>query len=90
MGKSDYRSRAPCAYFHRFHLLCDFPGAGFPKLKADMDALPRYVVINARAASARCELPSHWAVVNAALDASYRLAATATGAADAYELYERR
>jgi Dolichyl-phosphate-mannose-protein mannosyltransferase len=80
----------PSAYFHRFHLLCDFPGAGLPKLKADMDALPRYVVINARAISARCELPSHWAVVNGALDASYRLAATATGAADAYKIYERR
>jgi Dolichyl-phosphate-mannose-protein mannosyltransferase len=80
----------PSAYFHRFHLLCDFPGAGLPKLRADMDALPRYVVINARGISARCELPSHWAVVNAALDASYRLAATATGAADAYKLYERR
>jgi hypothetical protein len=80
----------PSAYFHRFHLLCDFPGAGLPKLKADMDALPRYVVINAGATSARCELPSHWAVVNAALDASYRLAATATGAADAYKVYERR
>jgi hypothetical protein len=49
-----------------------------------------YVVINARAISARCELPSHWAVVNAALDASYRLAAPATGGADAYKLYERR
>ena len=80
----------PSAYFHRFHLLCDFPGAGLPKLKADMDALPRYVVIDARAPSARCELPSHWAVVNAALDASYRLAATATGTADAYRVYERR
>jgi 4-amino-4-deoxy-L-arabinose transferase-like glycosyltransferase len=80
----------PSAYFHRFHLLCDFPGAGLPKLKADMDALPRYVVINEGATSSRCELPSHWAVVNAALDASYRLAATATGAADAYKVYERR
>jgi hypothetical protein len=80
----------PSAYFHRFHLLCDFPGAGLPKLKEDMDALPRYVVINARAMSARCELPSHWAVVNAVLGASYRLAATATGSTDAYKVYERR
>jgi hypothetical protein len=24
----------PSAYFHRFHLLCDFPGDGLPKLRA--------------------------------------------------------
>ena len=57
----------PGPYFAWFHLICDFPGAGFEKLQDVMASRPRYVVVSETAKPLRCEQASHWSLVRNAL-----------------------
>ncbi len=79
----------PTPYFHWFHTLCDFPGAGRSRLAETMAAQPRYVVVADPSKRFSCEQDSNWVVVNDTLRSSYRLLDRAQGAFDSYFVYER-
>jgi Glycosyltransferase family 87 len=80
----------PGPYFAWFHLLCDFPGAGFEKLDDVMASRPRYVVVSETAKPLRCEQALHWSLVRNALSQSYLPIGTASGPRDSLTIYERR
>jgi Glycosyltransferase family 87 len=80
----------PGPYFAWFHLICDFPGAGFEKLQDVMASRPRYVVVSETAKPLRCEQTSHWSLVQNALSQSYLAIGTATGPRDSFTIYQRR
>jgi hypothetical protein len=73
-----------------FHLICEFPGAGFEKLQDVMASRPRYVVVSETAKPLRCEQASHWSLVHNALSQSYLAIGTATGPRDSFTIYQRR
>ena len=78
----------PTPYFHWFHTLCDFPGAGAGRLAEALAAGPRFLVLADPSKRFSCELDSHRALIQAAL-ASYRLLIRADGDYDSYAVYRR-
>ncbi len=80
----------PTPYAEWAQTLCDFPGAGLPRLAETLASQPRYLVVADRSKRYPCEQDSHWARVDEALRASYRPLARAEGDFDVYEVYERK
>jgi len=78
----------PTKYFFPFQTLCAFPGAGPSAVAEILAARPRYIVIADRRTKYYCERPESWRLVDAALAASYRPLARATGIFDSYDVYE--
>jgi hypothetical protein len=78
----------PTKYFFPFQTLCAFPGAGSSGVAEILAARPRYIVIADRRTKYYCELPESWRLIDAALAASYRPLARATGTFDSYDIYE--
>lgn len=79
----------PTPYFHWFHTLCNFPGAGASRLAEALTTRPRYIVVADRTKHYPCEQASHWRIVDDALGSAYRLADRADGDFDVYRIYER-
>jgi hypothetical protein len=80
----------PTPFFHRLHLLCDFPGAGPSKLDDSLAARPRFVVVGRRdGENSTCEgTPSTiWPGLQARL-ADYTKLGTVTGIHESFEIYE--
>ena len=79
----------PTPYFHWFHTLCDFPGAGAGRLAEALASRPRFLVLADPSKRFQCELNSHRALIEDALASSYRLLIRADGSYDSYGVYER-
>ncbi|MGD0641733.1 MAG: glycosyltransferase family 39 protein [Roseiarcus sp.] len=80
----------PTPYYEWAQTLCDFPGAGLPRLAEAIASRPRYLVVADRSKRYPCEQDSQWALVDDALRTSYRLLARADGDYDFYEVYQRK
>jgi hypothetical protein len=80
----------PTPYFHWFHTLCDFPGAGAGRLAEALATRPRFLVVADPSKRFQCELDSHRTLIDAALASSYRLLVRADGDHDFYGVYERK
>jgi 4-amino-4-deoxy-L-arabinose transferase-like glycosyltransferase len=80
----------PTPYFHWFHTLCDFPGAGAGRLAEALAARPRFLVLADPAKRFGCELDSHRSLVRDAVASSYRPLIRAEGDFDTYGVYELR
>ena len=81
--------RPPTRFFHWAHILCDFPGAGLPALRADLAAKPRYIVFDDPDRRPACEPPAYAEAIQEALARDYALAAEGRTAASSYRLYQR-
>ena len=80
----------PTPYFHRLHLLCDFPGAGADRLAQALSARPRFVVIDGDGHSIDpfCERPDIWALAMAKLRVDYAPLVRISGKHGAYVVFE--
>jgi hypothetical protein len=80
----------PMPYFEWSQTLCNFPEAGRSTLAGVLASAPRFIVVADRAKAYRCEQGSHWALIDEALQGSYRRVAEAEGPREMFQIYERR
>jgi 4-amino-4-deoxy-L-arabinose transferase-like glycosyltransferase len=79
----------PTPFFHRMHLLCDFPNAGPARLAEALAARPRYVVVGAYLKRhTGCDDVVAWPLVEPALKAGYRRLAHVDGDVQSFDIYE--
>ncbi len=79
----------PTPFFHRMHLLCNFPNAGPPRLAEAFAEHPRFVILGAyRGENTKCDGPSAWRNVAETIAAQYREIGHAVGRVDDLRVFE--
>jgi hypothetical protein len=81
--------RPPTPIFHWAHILCDFPGAGFPALVDNFEAKPRYVVFENPDKRPSCQPESYRNEIDSALKENYLLISQGRTGRSAYQVFER-
>jgi hypothetical protein len=80
----------PTPFFHWMHILCDFPGAGPPRLREALWARPRFIVAATHRSRPACLDPSAWPLIETTLAQDYRRIAQAPAGAPKLDIYMRR
>jgi hypothetical protein len=78
----------PTPYFHWNHIMCEFPGAGFPALAGNFEAKPRYIVYENPNRRSLCQTAAIGEEIKTELAAHYRLISTARSQHSIYEVFE--